>query len=76
MYLSEATILQAETDGAAGGKIENRETIKDSGNGDVCNELRGKIQALKSETKLVKQDTNTIQNRCHHLRKEMEVFQK
>ena len=69
-------ILQAETEGAAGGKNENQEINKDSGDRDVCNELRGKIQALKSETKLIKLDTNTIQNKCHHLRKEMEVLQK
>merc|ERR1711893_144038 len=70
--------IEAEADGAAEGKNENREINKDAcnGDGDVCNELRGKIQALKSETKLVKLDTNTIQEKCHHLMKEIEVFQK
>ena len=69
-------ILQAETDGAAGGKNENQETNKDSGDRDVCNELRGKIQALKREIKMVKLDTDTIQEKCHYLKKEIEVFQK
>ena len=68
--------LQAETEGAAGGKNENQEINKDSGDRDVCNELRGKIQLVKSEIDLVKLDTNTIEDRCHHLRKEMEVLQK
>merc|ERR1712179_816843 len=63
--------IETETDEAAGGKNENRDINKDLGDGDVCNELRGKIQALKSETKLVKLDTNTIQNKCHYLRKEI-----
>ena len=43
---------------------------------DVCTELRGKIQTLKSEIELVKRETNTIQEKCHHFRKELKVFQK
>merc|ERR1711911_227385 len=61
--------IEAETDEAAGGKNENREIDKEARDGDICNELREKIHALKSETKLVKLDTNTIQSKCHHLRK-------
>ena len=69
--------MQAEADKAVGGWNENQKIDKDIRDGDVvCTELRGRIQALKSEIELVKQETNTIQEKCHHLSKEMEVFHK
>ena len=69
--------MQAEADKVVGGRNENQKIDKDIRDGDVvCTELRGKIQALKSEIELVKRETNIIEGKCHYFRKELEVFQK
>ena len=41
-------------------------------NKDICNKLRGKIQAMKSETDRAKLDKNKFQDKCRHLMKELE----
>ena len=69
--------MQTETDATrAGGKNEERAINKDAQDGEVCKVLREKIKRMKSELELVKLDTTTIRNKCRHLKREIEFFQK